>query len=414
MKKGAALLLLLLGAGFIAGLLHLFNLRFEAGDVYPPYSSLRADPLGTKAFYDSLDDLISTRRNFEPLRRLGDGRNTTLFYLGESPDNARFSTNEYRIFETFVRSGGRLVFAFSPSYAAPRANRFAKPGPATPPIVTPTNAPARRMRRQAAEFRDPGTVSIREYWHLDFDYAALKRNDDGSFAPGLASRKSETALPPQLDVHSALYFDNFGPDWEVHYARRDRTNEYAVLIERAVGGGSIVLAADSYSFSNEALRQARLPALLTWFVGRNDHVIFEETHLGTRNDPGIAAMARRYRLHGLMAALVILAGLFLWRSSVNFIPPTEEQLSGEQTHQVAGKDATEGFINLLRRNIPPVDILRICLEQWNAAAGTTRRPPAPKLAAMQKIIDEQNALEPRHRNPVRTYQMFCEILAQRT
>jgi hypothetical protein len=61
-----------------------------------------------------------------------------------------------------------------------------------------------------------------------------------------------------------------------------------------------------------------------------------------------------------------------------------------------------------------VDILRICLEQWNAAAGTTRRPSASKLAAMQKIIDEQNTLEPRHRNPVRTYQMFCEILAQRT
>src|SRR5690349_13383954 len=109
MKKSAAFLLLALAAAFVAGLLHLFQLRFEAGDVYPPYSSLRADPLGTKAFYDSVEQLLTARRNFEPLHRLEDGRNTTLLYLGETPENVRFSTNEYRIFESFVRSGGRLV-----------------------------------------------------------------------------------------------------------------------------------------------------------------------------------------------------------------------------------------------------------------------------------------------------------------
>lgn len=413
MKKGAAFLLVLLGAGFIAGLVHLFNLRFEAGDVYPPYSSLRADPLGTKALHDSLDELISTRRNFEPLRRLGDGRDTTLLYLGESPEDARFATNDYRVFESFIRSGGRLVFAFAPRYAAPRANRFATP-PKTPPVAPTTNAPPVRPRRPADPMEDPDTVPIRVYWHVDFAYAALKRDANFAHQPAPAERKSEAPLPPSLNIHSALYFENFGSDWEVHYARQEGTNAHAVLIERAVGNGSLVLAADSYPFSNEALRMARLPGLLTWFIGRNHHAIFEETHLGTQNDPGIAAMARRYKLHGLAAALAILAGLFIWRNAVSFIPATGEQLDGEQTHQVAGKDATEGFVNLLRRNIPPVDILRICLEQWNASAGTTRRPPAWKLEAMQKIIDEQNALEPRHRNPLRTYQMFCEILAQRT
>ena len=36
---------------------HLFQLRFEQGDIYPAYSSLRADPLGTKVFYESLETL---------------------------------------------------------------------------------------------------------------------------------------------------------------------------------------------------------------------------------------------------------------------------------------------------------------------------------------------------------------------
>ena len=48
---------LFLAAGFVYGVIHLFALRFEAGDVYPEYSSLRADPLGLKGFYDALDEL---------------------------------------------------------------------------------------------------------------------------------------------------------------------------------------------------------------------------------------------------------------------------------------------------------------------------------------------------------------------
>src|SRR5438067_4682472 len=76
------LLLIVVFAGFIFGIAKLFKLRFEAGDVYPEYSSLRADPLGAKAYYESLDNLLVARRNFKPLSKLGDGRDTTLFYLG--------------------------------------------------------------------------------------------------------------------------------------------------------------------------------------------------------------------------------------------------------------------------------------------------------------------------------------------
>src|SRR2546427_9645317 len=57
-------LLLVLLAVFVLGVGRLFQLRFEAGDVYPPYSSLRADPLGTKALFESLEiDRKSTRLN---------------------------------------------------------------------------------------------------------------------------------------------------------------------------------------------------------------------------------------------------------------------------------------------------------------------------------------------------------------
>ena len=52
MKRRLPAIFVFLGViGFAVGITKLFLLRFEAGDVYPPYSSLRADPLGTMVLY---------------------------------------------------------------------------------------------------------------------------------------------------------------------------------------------------------------------------------------------------------------------------------------------------------------------------------------------------------------------------
>ena len=73
------------------GLVYLFMLRFEAGDVLPAYSSLRADPLGAKAFYQSLEhlDSLAVSRNFGRLEMLdeefADGSGVTVFFSGNQP-----------------------------------------------------------------------------------------------------------------------------------------------------------------------------------------------------------------------------------------------------------------------------------------------------------------------------------------
>lgn len=421
MKRGNLILLGLLGSLFVAGLVHLFNLRFEAGDVYPPYSTLRADPLGAKAFHDSLAELLEVRRNFSPFSRLGDGRQAALLYLGAASDEVRFTTNEFRDLETFVRTGGRLVIAFHPEYSPPRPNRFGPatpaptgaPRPATNPPAIPPAPPARRVSRPGA---DPATISLEERWQVRLGHAPLERTmARGAFASAPARRRAGgAALPDEFAVHSALHFDQLGPDWRVIHARTGATNEWPVLIERTLGGGAIVLAADSYPFSNEALRRDRQTALLSWFLGGRSRVIFDETHLGTSSNPGLAALARRYRLHGLAAALVVLAALFIWRNAVSFLPPPPEELSAEAAHEVPGKDSTEGFVNLLRRHIAPVNLLKVCLEQWKQSATGHRQPARVRLEAMQQLIDEQNTLEPRRRQPVHTYQRFCDILSKRT
>lgn len=69
---------------FVYGVTYLLILRFEKGDVYPPYSSFRSDPLGTKAFYEALRLLpgVETLRNVEPLQRASGLSGATLFLFG--------------------------------------------------------------------------------------------------------------------------------------------------------------------------------------------------------------------------------------------------------------------------------------------------------------------------------------------
>ena len=67
-----AILVLVLGAGFIAGVMYLFGLSFAAGNVYPQFSSLRSDPRGARLLYESLAALpgVTVSRNLVPLEFL--------------------------------------------------------------------------------------------------------------------------------------------------------------------------------------------------------------------------------------------------------------------------------------------------------------------------------------------------------
>lgn len=415
MKKTALLFFALAFVGFTAGLVHLFHLRFEGGDNYPPYSSLRADPLGTKALFESLEPLVETRRHVRSLSKLSDGRDTTLLWLGAEVSSLRFVPDEFQRIETFVRSGGRVVISLVPVQDVPRANRFATGGPApNRPLRMTTNAPP---LRPGEEFADPQTISIRDRWNLAIDHVPLTKSPEGKMIPELAVLRDDGEsrhLPKSIPVHTAAHFANSDSNWRTLYARVAGTNLYPVLIERTMGRGRIVLSADSFHFSNEALRSEREPGLLAWLVGPAREVVFDETHLGVSHEPGVAALAREYRLGGIFVALLVLAGLFIWRNSASFMPPYDEQLAQERGELVEGKDSTSGFINLLKRNIPPGALMKVCLEQWNAHGANARKPSAAKLDAMQKLIDAENQLEPRDRNPVRMYREMALALKRKT
>ena len=122
-SKRTFILLILIALVFAYGIRHLFVLRYRAGDVYPVYSSLRADPLGTKALYESLGRCrhIEVERNYDDLGTLDPGPDTAVLWLGDTiQSHEQIDGHTIGMLNGFVRRGGRLVFVFLPTNRAKR------------------------------------------------------------------------------------------------------------------------------------------------------------------------------------------------------------------------------------------------------------------------------------------------------
>jgi len=145
------ILLLAVAAGFAYGLARLFEMRFAEGDIYPPYSSLRSDPMGAKALHDSFALLpdVSVTRNFRPLNRLA-CTNCTVFLFGLEPFTfERLTDDRFQELENVAKEGARVVIAMRPVRRV------------TPP--KPSAVPAKK---------DPPTIEKR--WGVAFGYIATR------------------------------------------------------------------------------------------------------------------------------------------------------------------------------------------------------------------------------------------------
>ncbi len=419
MKRAGGILLLVVVVLFVFGLKRLLDVRFASGDIYPPYSSLRADPLGTKALCESYGELVPTTRNYKSLFRFQEAAGTTLFLLGLGPDDFWVPEEELKQIEQLTKTGGRLVIGLvaqhepHPGFAppvvpAPPAPKGKKGGKRQ--TAPATNSPPANRRRPPFSLKPDDRIDLAEKWGFSFGWRKRDENST-NLPPAYLQAKAEAApgLPEKISCHSVLYFDKPSSNWNVIYAR---TNDEAVVMERPLGRGSVVLTADAYQFSNEAMLKERHPALLAWAAGSSERILFDETHLGVEEKSGIGTLARKYRLHGVGLSILVLAALYIWKNSVSFLPPHDDEAEREQASVLRGKDSAAGFVNLLRRNLPARDLLPTCLEQWKKTGAYSL--PMSKLHQVQAIIDRENEIEPSKRNPLQTYEDIRRALSHAT
>lgn len=423
-----------LGGALLFGLVQLFSLRFERGDVYPSYSTFRADPLGAKALHDALAESrgYTVQRNFRPITKPEIRESLTIVYAGIAR-RSLWGDDEMKAFETLATNGTRAVFAFAPedlsSGAAvppvtisvgkppPKKIPAATPAPAPVPLpVLPTDgstAPATpptpalpdpdEPKDDISADEDSHTIAFKDVlsrWGAGF---ALPQGKAGAAFDQRAEATGEAvALEPDLTWHSALYFKNLGPHWRTLYT----SNGKPVIVERKFGDGSIVLAADSYFLSNEALRRERRTRLLAWLIGPPRTIIFDEQHLGVSENGNLATLTRKYRLQGLLAGLCAVAALFVWKHAVPLLPKRRDPRDDDA--EVRGKDAESGFINLLRRSIPRSQIVKICVDEWEKSCGhRAREAELTHVRAVARAHDSKRA-----RDSVAAYRTIAAGLAR--
>jgi len=380
----AALLLLF----FIIGVAHLFVLRFESGDVYPAYSSLRRDPLGTGALYESLQniDRIAVHRNYKFLKSLTFKPQTTLFYLGASAASFEPASKDMiAVIDRLTQSGGRLVLTFLPV----------------------TKRYEAKAKKSAVKKKGPvKKISKYRHWGIGLAFKeTLPVIDDKHQAVDATANRRD--LPPVISWHTNLYFELFDDAWQTLYSFQG----LPLIVERAYGKGSILLCADSFFMSNEALRSERHPQLLVWLIGGNYSLIFDEAHFGIYKNPSVAQLIRRYRFDWFFAALAVLAILFVWKSAAYFVPPpADDAQNGADV--VSEKDYTQGLIALLRRHIAGNQILPVCAREWEQTLRKSERTRAGTVERIRSLAQTGSTDSKKSRDPVIGYRTISKMISE--
>lgn len=425
---------------FAAGIWHLFALRFRSGDIYQPYSSLRADPLGAKVLYQSLQESgVKVSRSFVPPEKLDADPDTTIFLLGHSA----YMGHLYRILDpeetsslrSFIRNGGRVVITLLPQQTTTSifniddenedkttedSGKSAKPddkkdpvnpGPAgqlpdkkqkgkdtaTKPVITKPGKNKSARRSEEEKKRELQTTANK--W-LDAEVACTALIGEG--LANLSTNAAIPGLPSSISCHTTAHFANPDPEkWNVIYHRRNMP----VIIERKFGRGSLVLSTPTYFVSNEAMRNERQTALLMWLMDGRGRALFDEFSHGVTANPNTASLLRAFRMHWFIASLLILALLFVWKNSFSLVPPNEADEDRNHGHR-AGKDSLSGLVNLLRRNIDIASILGASVARWKHNLGTKGR-----LINARKIEMVDATMITKGTNvPIEAYNEICRIV----
>ncbi|VGO14330.1 hypothetical protein PDESU_02889 [Pontiella desulfatans] len=376
-RNGALLLVGALLAGLLgAGLYQLFALRFDSGDMYPPYSSFRADPQGAKIFYQSLVALpdVEVVQQLKPMET-NDVSGTTALFLGCNSQSFLDDAEEEVV--PFIESGGRAVVAFRP--VEPRIGKRQPASSTNECSSCATNA------------CDEWSVELEQYTRKE-----LKELDQGIYA------FSETDGMYPIQCHSALWFGELGEEWNVLY----RYLENPVVIERQWGEGTVVLLADSFIFCNEAMVTDRSTDFLVRLLGSPKRILFDEMHLGVSSQEGVMMLVNRYRMQGVLFALLLLAGLFVWQRSSSFIPRHEDD--SDSGNIGTGVRSLDGFTNLLMRHIPQKKLMEAMIQEWKA---TFRRTPSMQ-GRMQRLESELKGID-KSKHPVEIHNRLTKVLNER-
>lgn len=316
---------------FLGGLVQLN--RASLSSSYPNFSSLHGGPSGAKLLWEGLARTakISQQRSYRPLEEMH-LTGRSVFYLGVAPNSLLYADETFfRTAERVANDGNRLILG----------------------ITDDTIGSDEKDRK------DP---LLSKRWNVRLIQSKAKDHLVSIEAHSPWQPLVEAGVPP--------------------------------ILEQKFGAGSIVLLPHASRISNAALaKDEKSRELIPKLIANYHAVVFDEAHFGIIESGSIAGLARRYRLQGLLIGFLVLAAFFLWNRSIVF-PPIGET-DGDRLGLIAGNDTRSTLVSLLARHIPPEDLLKICIAEWN------------RMRPDQKIIGSGDTVG---RDPVADYRNIQENL----
>src|SRR5205823_1940371 len=188
-------------------------------------------PLGVRILYEGLQQCcgLSVERSYVPFGKVKERSHSVYLDLGDAPSGLFYlPQSAIDELEAYIRGDGRLVISFVPMSE-------------------------KKIDRTLMNFvEDKKVVDLTKEWDFDFYTYPLSEK--------MAEPVQNALHLPRFVCHTILYFIDLSHAWQIIYERAG----HAVMIERKMGKGSIVLSADSYFLSNEAMSKERHPELIAW------------------------------------------------------------------------------------------------------------------------------------------------------
>jgi hypothetical protein len=380
-------------AAFFIAMAGLFRDRLETGDIYPAYSTLRSDPVGCRAFYTALTRYpgLAVDRLIAKADLRGQDPDATIFFLGIDAEAFGYGLGIPGDLDSLARRGHRVVVGFADlamrdgdEYRMRRAGLMDRKAEADSSKPEPGQAgkepSGRKDERESAaqdggEIAEKGMPGAARKHPLEW---GLRIRIDTAFAPDSAGRAMAMGnAKDTLPWLGGVYFDSLQAPWTILYRRDGR----AVAAERALGNGSLAILSDSYFATNQAQFHSDPSRLAARLLGGNRRVLFDERHLGVRQDESIAGLLRRYRLHWLLPSLLSLAALYAWK-----IRSAPAPVSGGAPAADA-PDTRSALAGLLRRSLPGHQALETCVSLWKEhgsgkGASPSRQVPVPEIESI--------------------------------
>jgi len=354
----------------LTGVWMLYAMRYQGSDIYPYYSTYRADRMGVKVLYKSLGSIpeLKVKRNLRPLDELKKPKRIDLFVLGCDPF---FLNMNFKEIENFALRGGRVIVSFD----CPEHTKNFKP--------VKLKGKRKNSKKPAPQKSKSGVAGLR--------VRDLGRNIK---LPSEAVPKIPSAIPG-FKVYSRNCFEINRTGWTVLATLKGKP---AVVEKSYGGGGSIILCADSYAFSNEGLANEKNAELLLFFLNGRRDIVFDETHLGAVKTRNIIWLAKKFNLIPFLLAAALTLLLYIWRS---LLLPYNNSAAGND-ESLSEDFSKSSLVNMLRANYAVKDLIKECWNEFNNSR-SRRTMSKCKYAAIKNIVTEKVKSVDIYNNAVNEY-----------